>query len=109
MAAVPPSRTAVQRQAAARAAVEARRLRADVKNQVRQGYVSCSQVIDMAFEDSDIGRAVARMTIGELLLSVPGVGPARADTQLVALGIRGDRRLRALGPRQRDGLRQVFW
>lgn len=84
-------------------------MRSDIKQEVRQGYLSCSQVVDLAFEDSVVGRAVARMTVGELLLSVPGVGPARADRALVALGIRGDRRLRALGPRQRAGLREVFW
>lgn len=109
MTAVPPARTTLQRQAAARAAVECRRIRANVKQQVRQGYLSCSQVVDLAFEDSEVGRAVARMTIGELLLSIPGVGPARADRSLVDLGIRGDRRLRALGPRQRAGLRELFW
>ena len=50
-----------------------------------------------------------RMTIGDLLLSLPGVGPVTADRELVALGINGSRRLRALGQRQRDDLRRVFW
>lgn len=106
---VPPVRTPHDRAVAGRAALAARRLRADVKKRVRAGYLSCSQVIELAFGDSDEGRACARMTIGELLLSLPGVGPATADRELVTLGISGDRRLRALGDRQREALRKVFW
>ena len=105
----PPALTSADRAAAGRAALAARRRRADVKKQVRAGYLSCSQLIELAFTDTDEGRACARMTIGELLLSLPGVGPAIADRELVALGINGDRRLRALGERQRQALRQVFW
>ncbi len=106
---VPPARTAEDRVAAGRAALVARRVRADIKQQVRSGYLSCSQVIEIAFAESDMGRACARMTIGELLLSLPGVGPATADRELVSLGISGDRRLRALGQRQREDLRRVCW
>ena len=106
---VPPTRSPDDRAAAARAALAARRTRAAVKARVRAGYVSCSQVIEWAFQDTDEGRACARMTVGELLLCVPGVGPATADRELVALGISGDRRLRALGQRQREALRTVFW
>ena len=106
---VPPARSDEDRAAAGRAALVARRLRADIKRQVRSGYLSCSQVIELAFTDSDNGRACARMTIGELLLSLPGVGPATADRELVSLSINGDRRLRALGERQREDLRRVFW
>lgn len=106
---LPPALSAADRVSAGRAAVTARRLRADVKNRVRSGYLSCSQVIDLAFTDTEEGRACARMTIGELLLSLPGVGPVTADRHLVSLGINGDRRLRALGVRQREDLRGVFW
>lgn len=109
MAASPPPLTTAQRSAASRAALAARRERAAVKQQVRSGYLSCSQVIDLAFQDTPQGRAVARMTIGDLLLSLPGVGATTADRHLIALGIRGDRRLRALGEHQRAGLRRVFW
>ncbi len=105
----PPGLTAGDRAAAGRAALAARRRRADVKRRVRSGYLSCSQVIEIAFTDTEEGRACARMTIGDLLLSLPGIGPAIADRELVGLGINGDRRLRALGERQREALRQVFW
>ena len=109
MTPTPPTRTEADRVQAGRAAVSARRARADVKRRVAAGYLSCSQVIELAFTDTDEGRACARMNIGELLLSLPGIGPATADRQLVALGINGDRRLRALGEHQRDNLRRVFW
>lgn len=105
----PPQRTADDRSRASRKAVEARRTRAEIKRRVAAGYLSCSQVIDLAFTDTDDGLACARMTIGDLLLSLPGVGPVTADRHLVALGINGSRRLRALGHRQRDDLRRVFW
>ncbi len=105
----PPRLTADERSRAARQAVQARRTRAAVKQRVAAGYLSCSQVIELAFTDTDDGRACARMTIGDLLLSLPGVGPVTADRELVALGINGSRRLRALGQRQRDDLRRVFW
>lgn len=87
----------------------ARRTRAEVKAKVRAGYLSFSQVVDIAFTDTEQGRAVARMTVGELLLALPGVGPTTADRRLVELGINGDRRLRALGERQRSQLVAVFW
>lgn len=106
---VPPGRSAEQTRRAAQKALAARRLRADVKRQVRSGYLSCSQVIELSRTDTDLGAACARMTIADLLLSLPGVGPVTADRQLVALGLSGDRRLRALGDRQREALRREFW
>ena len=87
----------------------ARRTRAEGTAKVRAGYLSFSQVVDIAFTDTEQGRAVARMTVGELLLALPGVGPTTADRRLVELGINGDRRLRALGERQRSQLVAVFW
>lgn len=105
----PPLRSAADRGEARARALAARRTRAETKAQVRAGYLSFSQVIDMAFTDSERGRAVGRMTVGELLLAIPGVGPTTADRRLVELGINGDRRIRALGERQRAQLVAVFW
>lgn len=91
--------------AARQKALTARRLRADVKQRLRAGATTPQQVLDLAFTDSELGRAVARMTLGDLLLSLPGMGHVSADRTLVALGLSGDRRLRALGERQRAALR----
>ncbi len=106
---MPPPLTAAERSGARDRALVARRTRAEVKAKVRAGYLSFSQVVDIAFTDTEQGRAVARMTVGELLLALPGVGPTTADRRLVELGINGDRRLRALGERQRSQLVAVFW
>lgn len=93
---------------ARRKAVAARRLRADVKRQLRAGDLRPGEVLDLAFADSELGRAVARMTVGDLLLTLPGMGRVLVDRMLVDLGINGNRRLRALGEHQRAALRAAW-
>jgi hypothetical protein len=85
-------------------ALAGRRLRAELKAEVRAGRIGAAQVVAMAGADDDAGRAAARMRIGELLLSVPGVGAATAERALVEAGVSGQRRLGQLGPRQRERL-----
>lgn len=89
-------------------ALAARRARAEVKRQLRAGAVGPGEILDLAFAGSELGRAVARMTVGDLLLSLPGTGPVQADRTLVRLGISGNRRLRALGEHQRAALRATW-
>jgi guanylate kinase len=86
----------------------ARRTRATIKGNLRAGRIVGQDVLRLADTDSEAGRAAARMTIAELLLSLPGVGRVRADAALVAAGISGSRRLGALGPRQRECLAEVL-
>lgn len=104
----PPKLSPQHRARAQERAVAARRLRAEIKERVRSGRSSPQQVVDLAFEDSDAGRAAARMTIGDLVLCLPGLGEVGADRLLVGLGINGGRRLRALGERQRAALRATW-
>lgn len=104
----PPRLSADDVAAARRKALTARRTRADVKRQVRSGALHPGEVLDLAFADTELGRAVARMTVGDLMLSLPGMGRVLADRTLVELGISGNRRLRALGEHQRAALR-VTW
>lgn len=93
-----------QRERGRSAALAARRTRARIKANLRAGRIVGLDVLRLAAMDSDEGRAAARMTIGDLLLSLPGVGPVRADRALVAAGISGSKRLGALGARQRESL-----
>lgn len=102
----PPAISAADRARALELALVARRIRAQLKADVRAGRATPGAIIDLAFTDSDQGRAAARMTIGDLLLSTPGFGEVGADRALVDLGISGDRRLRALGELQRERLRR---
>lgn len=104
----PPGLSAAARAEARQRALWARRVRAGIKDDVRAGRRHPNQVIELAFSDSDEGRAAARMTIGDLLLSLPGLGEVGVDRLLVDLRIDGDRRLRALGYRQRDELNRVL-
>lgn len=104
----PPRRSPEAVASARQKALEARRTRAEVKQRVRSGATSPSDVLDLAFTDTELGRAVARMTVGDLLLSLPGTGHVLADRTLVQLGISGERRLRALGEHQRAALRATW-
>lgn len=108
MSRTPPVLSDSTRAEARQRALRARRMRAELKDDVRAGRRHPSHVIDLAFSESEEGRAAARMTIGDLLLSLPGLGEVGVDRLLVDLRIDGDRRLRALGHRQRDELNRAL-
>ena len=90
------------------AALVARRIRATIKRDVKLGRMAGGDVVWLATADSIEGRAAARMTIGDLLLSLPGVGPARATAALTAADVSGQRRISALGPHQLEKLRDLL-
>jgi hypothetical protein len=96
----PPSISPQDRERGRDRALAHRRERAAIKAEVRAGTLTGAEVVHLAARDDDRGRIAARMRIGELLLSIPGVGPATAERALVAAGISGQRRLGQLGPRQ---------
>lgn len=98
-----PDPPEVDRAAASRAAVAARRARAAVKADVAGRVRSALDVAETAWRDPDSTEASLRLR--ELLTSVPTLGPARADRVLERLGISTRKRVGGLGPRQRDRLR----
>lgn len=89
----------VDRVAASRAAVAARRARADVKRSVAEGRRSPLDVLETGWEAS--GSAEARLRVRELLTSIPGLGPARTARIMTDLGIAESKRVGGLGVHQR--------
>ena len=97
-----PQLTEEQLSAARAAAADARRRRAEVKDQVRAGEVSLSQVLALATEDD----VVAHIKVVDLLRCLPRVGEVRASAMMETLRIAPNRRLRGLGARQQAKLLQ---
>ncbi len=93
----------VDRVAASRAAVEARRKRADVKNRIASGAVSALTVLEDAFADPE--GVAGRMRVTDFLLSVPAIGRTKLTRIMEDLKISPAKRLGGLGPNQRTRLR----
>lgn len=95
----------VDREAASRAAVAARRARAAVKNAVASGSRSALDVVRSAWgANPDAGETSLR--VRELLASIPGFGPVRVASALQQLGIAESKRVGGLGRRQRARLEE---
>ncbi len=92
----------VDRSAASRAAVAARRARAAVKQAVRAGDRSARDVAQVAWRDASSPEAGLR--VPELLMSLQGFGPVRTADVLDRLAISPVKRLGGLGPQQRQRL-----
>lgn len=93
----------VDRAAASRAAVAARRARAAVKSAVADRKRSALSVLEAGWTDPD--STEARLRVRELLVSLPGLGPIRTAAVLAELGISQSKRVGGLGVRQRKILR----
>jgi guanylate kinase len=89
----------VDRAAASRAAIAARRARAAVKDAIRAGERTALDVAETAWATTDAPEAGIR--VPELLGSLRGLGPARVADVLVHLQISPVKRLGGLGHRQR--------
>ena len=99
-----PQLSAAQLEAAREAATQARRARAELKEQVQEGAVSFSEALDRA-------RAVhtpARIYLSDLPPSMPLVGVTRAGEIMENLQIAPNRRIRGLGRRQVERLQDLF-
>ena len=94
----------VDRAAASRAAIIARRARAAVKNEVTSGTRSAADVLDAAWADPP-AEVEAGLRVRELLLSIPSLGPTRVSKVMSELGIAEAKRVGGLGARQRPRLR----
>jgi hypothetical protein len=93
-----------QRRAALEKAAEARRIRAELKQMLKSGEVSLRQVLDRA----ESAEPLAKMKVSEVIEAMPGYGKIRARKLMEDLDIASSRRLRGLGPRQREGLLTTF-
>ncbi len=93
----------VDRTAASRAAVAARRARATVKAAVAGGTRSSVDVLDAATSDP-LG-VEGRLRVTDLLLSVPAIGQTKLPRIMNELGISPSKRLGGLGVHQRRKLK----
>lgn len=92
----------VDRVAASRAAIAARRARATVKHDIATHRRTARDVLDTAWTNPQ--SAEAGLRVRELLTSVPTLGPVRAAKVMTELGIAESKRAAGLGIRQRSEL-----
>ena len=92
----------VDRIAGSRAAVAARRARAEVKRAVASGLRSATDVVDTANEDHP---AEASLRVSELIASIAWIGPMRTARIMQELNISPSKRVGGLGVHQRERLR----
>ncbi|MDH2902513.1 MAG: integration host factor, actinobacterial type [Actinomycetota bacterium] len=104
MAPVPPSLTQEQRVAASRAAVANRRRRAEVKKLVKAGDLSLEELFALAEKEE----CVAQMRAYDLISALPAIGEVKAARIMKNAAIAQTRRIRGLGPRQREQLFQAL-
>ena len=99
-----PQLTDEQRKEALAKAAEARKARAELKEQLKRGDISLKEVLAKASSDEIIGKT----KVSALLESLPKVGKVKAKEIMDELEIAQTRRLRGLGDRQRRVLLERF-
>jgi hypothetical protein len=102
--ALPPILTPEQRAAALEKAAAARRARAELKERLKMGSVSLSDLFTRAGSDDTVGK----MKVLAVLEALPGVGKVKARKTMEDIGIAATRRMRGLGTQQREKLLDVF-
>lgn len=93
----------VDRVAASRAAVAARRARADVKREVAEGLRSPLDVLRESFEEPE--GIEGRLRVTEFLGAIPAIGRTKTERIMAELQISPSKRLGGLGRLQRRRLR----
>lgn len=93
-----------ERAAALEAAARARKIRAEIKADVKSGKRTLKDVIELGKSDEVVGK----MKVSALIESLPGVGKVRAAAAMEKIGIAGSRRIRGLGIHQTRELLAEF-
>lgn len=99
-----PQLSSAQLEAAREAATQARRARAELKEQVKTSAVSFTEALNKAVGDDTL----SRIKVVDLLRAVPRVGITRASEIMENLQIAPNRRIRGLGRHQVDRLDELF-
>ena len=99
-----PQLSTGQLEAARIAATEARRARAELKEQVKNGTISFTEALTKAVDDDTL----SRIKVIDLLRALPRVGVTRATEIMENLQIAPNRRIRGLGRHQVDRLTELF-
>ncbi len=100
----PPTLTPEQRQAALEKAAQARRARAELKEKLKIGSLSVSDLLARAGSDEIAGK----MKVLAVLESLPGLGKVKARRVLDELGVSETRRVQGLGDQQRKKLLEIL-
>jgi len=100
----PPTLTPEERAAALAKASIARKRRAEIKAQIKCGYLDIQSVYELSQSDE----AVSKMRVAEMLESVTGVGKIRALAIMDRLNISPTRRIKGLGTHQLKNLLAEF-
>jgi signal recognition particle GTPase len=101
---LPPPLTEEQRRAALEKAAAARRARAEIKERLKMGSLTLTELLDQAAGDETVGK----MKVVAVLESLPGVGKVKARRTMEEIGISETRRVRGLGDQQRAALLGLF-
>ncbi len=100
----PPKLTDEQRAAALEKAAQVRKTRSELKQRLKMGSISLSDIVKQA-EDDEV---VAKMKVLSVLESLPGIGKVSARRTMEDLGIAESRRLSGLGEKQKAALLETF-
>lgn len=92
-----------RRQALTKAA-EARKVRAELKQQLKAGEIDFGEVLRRAGDDEIVGKT----KVSAVLEALPRVGKVRARRLMERLDISPSRRVRGLGANQREKLLNEF-
>lgn len=98
-----PTLTEEQRREALAKAAEARKKRAELKDQLKTGRLGLSDILERTQDET-----VAKMKVSSVLESMPGVGKVRARKLMERLDISTSRRVRGLGAKQKEALLAEF-
>jgi hypothetical protein len=100
----PPQLSEDQRAQALAKAAEARKVRAEVKELLKTGTITFTELLARADGDPLVGG----LKVESVLASMPGTGKVKAKRMMEAHGIADNRRLRGLGDKQRSALLAEF-
>jgi hypothetical protein len=98
-----PTLTEEQRREALAKAAEARKKRAELKGELKNGRMNLQDVLDRRGDE-----VVGKMKVSAVLESLPGVGKVRARKLMERLDISASRRVRGLGAKQKEALLVEF-
>jgi hypothetical protein len=95
-----PARTPEQRAEALAKAQQTRRIKAQLRKDLKSGAIAGADVVRGARDH----QVWAALRVSWVLEALPGVGPVRAERVMADLGIAASRRIQGLGDRQRTAL-----
>jgi signal recognition particle GTPase len=97
---LPPTLSPEQRQAALEKAAAARRVRAELKENLKTGSLTLKELLQQGDSDEIVGK----MKVLAVLESLPGLGKVKARRLMDDVGISETRRIQGLGEQQRRKL-----